>query len=114
MSTEGDELAEVINRALGDVTGIFDTSDDENRELATAILAAGYRKPATVTTPDELDALPEFTVLRSARGSVWVLQRDELSWIAPPTGGLGEADGFELPATVLHVSDRKPLALEWK
>ena len=39
-----DELAAVISKALGDVTGIFDTTDSENRALADAILAAGYRK----------------------------------------------------------------------
>jgi len=39
-----DELATVINKALGEVTGIYDTSDEEDLELADAILAAGYRK----------------------------------------------------------------------
>lgn len=43
-AAERDELAKVIGKALGDVTGIYDTSDDEDRGLADAILAAGYTK----------------------------------------------------------------------
>ena len=41
---EREELASVISRALGVVTGIFDTTDAEDQELADAIIAAGYRK----------------------------------------------------------------------
>jgi hypothetical protein len=39
-----DELAKIVHKALGDVTGIHDTSDKEDREIADAILAAGYSK----------------------------------------------------------------------
>jgi hypothetical protein len=42
--SDRDELAAIIDKALGDVTGIFDTSDAENSGLADAILAAGYGK----------------------------------------------------------------------
>lgn len=47
-----DELAEVIHNALGDVTGIYDTSENEDQRLAAVILAKGYRKPRTVASVD--------------------------------------------------------------
>jgi hypothetical protein len=39
-----DELGRIVSDALGSVTGIYDTTDDEDREIADAILAAGYEK----------------------------------------------------------------------
>ena len=40
--SDRDELAKVIQKALGDVTGIFDTSEAEDLGIADAILAAGF------------------------------------------------------------------------
>lgn len=41
-----EDLAQIIHKALGDVTGIYDTSDEEDLGIADAILAAGYGKLA--------------------------------------------------------------------
>lgn len=59
MSTERDELAKVINKALGDVTGIYDTSESEDKELASVMLAAGYRKCDAVIDADAVEAAAE-------------------------------------------------------
>jgi len=37
-----DQLAGIISKALGDVTGIYDTTDAEDKALADAIIAAGF------------------------------------------------------------------------
>jgi len=37
-----DVLAGIISKALGDVTGIYDTTDAEDKAIADAILAAGF------------------------------------------------------------------------
>ena len=47
--TTRDELAGIISKALGEITGIFDTSDAEDLELADAIIAAGF--PVTLPKP---------------------------------------------------------------
>lgn len=39
-----DALADVIQKALADVTGIYDTSRDEDLALAEVLLSAGYGK----------------------------------------------------------------------
>lgn len=44
------ELAKAIQKALGDVSGIYDTSEVEDRQLADAIIAAGYTKPDLTNT----------------------------------------------------------------
>lgn len=65
-----------------------------------AILAAGYRKPRTITTTEELDELPKMSVVRDDFGGVfqrqtkfiWTRQNKDLDY---------EAYDIELPATVL-------------
>jgi hypothetical protein len=42
--SEREELAAVISKALGEVTGIYDTSDTEDLGIADMILAAGWVK----------------------------------------------------------------------
>ena len=37
-----DVLAGIISKALGDVTGIYDTTDTEDKAIAETILAAGF------------------------------------------------------------------------
>lgn len=78
MSTERDELAEVVCEALEKGPGIYDTSWREDCAMADIILAAGYRKPRTVTTVEELAALPNAAVIRDRardvaekRGGLW-------------------------------------------
>jgi len=47
---------------------------------AQQILAAGYSKPRTVTTSEELDALNEGAVVLDS--DEWVLRKNRLSWRA--------------------------------
>ena len=77
--------------------------------MADAILAAGYSKPRTITTAEELDALTQRATVLDGNGHVWTNDGDTLDqWgsVSDPEayGGpkwLGSAD-LALPATVLH------------
>ena len=86
-----DELAEIIDRDVHYYgIGTFDVV-----AAADAILAAGYRKPRTITTVEELDALPERSVVRDATTDV--LERLGGRWYCGDFPGLAPT----LPATVL-------------
>lgn len=105
--TQRDELGQVINKALGDVTGIYDTSENEDQRLADAILAAGYRKPRTITTVEELDALPLHGVIVDDAGDGIVyrkmdLRQDGVQWFEPGYLLNWDSDEITLPATVLY------------
>jgi hypothetical protein len=99
MSNERDELIYVIIAANG----------EQDEELADAILAAGYRKPRTITAVEELDALGLRSTIIDADGEVWVNDGDSLDQWGSVThpesyGGpkwIGPAD-VALPATVLY------------
>lgn len=66
---------------------------------ADAILAAGYRKPRTITTAEELDALPEWSVVRSEQGTPW--EKCAGFWAETLGTGKHPASHIALPATVL-------------
>lgn len=112
MSAEADELFQLI---LGRTT----------LKAVERILAAGYRKPQQVTTYDQLDALPDDSLVM-ATGKYLNGQGDFTDcWMRPlpdhVTGGTGARlwevlvyldggvhnmtrnDCISLPATVLHV-----------
>lgn len=102
MSTECDELAELLYDVDAD-----DWRHHSANETADAILAAGYRKPRTVTTVEELDALPVGAVVVDAYAAKCVLvdaDRDHLSWRRVTTAVHGGEHRHKpyLPATVLH------------
>ena len=73
------------------------------------ILAAGYRKPRTITTVDELDALAEGSVIRDAAGTIRErfndLETSPALWYRTGSGGYVLSGQFtwgkNLPATVL-------------
>lgn len=69
---------------------------------ADAILAAGYRKPRTITTREELDALPSGSVILDATGEPNVFHDN--GWVLPGGGGgyTSWAVAQSLPAIVLH------------
>ncbi len=84
-------------------------TDGEHRESqaaqADAILAAGYSKPRTITTVEELDALPVGVVVMDGHGDVarklrsgWRILVAESGWDAWLTDSMEET---YLPATVL-------------
>jgi|GEM_PF-5122638 len=93
MSTERDELAEVLGEALEKCPGI-DTSWHQDCAMAEHILAAGYRKPRTVTTAEELDALPlgSVVILRDAKGDPHPAQKGDHGWRLPFVGGFWTAE----------------------
>ena len=70
--------------------------------LADAILAAGYRKPRTITTREELDALPSGTAILDSDGNTNVLHDN--GWVLPGSGGgyTSWAVAQALPVTVLY------------
>jgi len=64
------------------------------------ILEAGYRKPRTITTAEELDALPEGTQIvdQAERLTLEETSIQFLEWVDRH----GNACHVELPATVLY------------
>lgn len=55
MSAERDELADDLADSIFRYTGVTTSS---SKSMADELLAAGYKKPRTITTVEELDALP--------------------------------------------------------
>ena len=110
MSTERDELGKLLftlpvsDRAADTAPEILDKCDAS----ADAILAAGYRKPRTITTTEELDRLPVGAVVLSEKylshSDQWRVsfQRwHDGTWHRGARSGDTHPDNF-LPATVLH------------
>lgn len=64
-----------------------------------AILAAGYTKPRTVTTVEELEALPENTVIRDSEPAT--LQFMDGAWQIPGSNTKWSHGNIDLPVTVL-------------
>lgn len=98
-TNERDELAELAETIR---TGSLGTS-----EIADALLTAGYRKPRTITTAEELDALPGESVIRDAGGMVFekdfiIGDPSDWWWIEPDREGRQTNSAIALPATVLH------------
>lgn len=100
--TARDELAAVIVAAYGE--GNEECPCVQDFDVADAILAAGYRKPRTITTAEELDALPLGSVILDQVGLS--LHRNAFTGWCSSNGAkeipmdmlMQEA----LPATVLH------------
>lgn len=91
---ERDELATVIETAydLNEGAVSFEL-------LAHATLAAGYRKPRTITTVEDLDALPLESVLKASDGNIW----ESLvgGWFETASRVRNESSSILLPAAVL-------------
>ncbi|AYN58875.1 hypothetical protein PP634_gp49 [Arthrobacter phage Richie] len=74
---------------------------------ADAILAAGYRKPRTITTAEELDALPIGSVLITDAGA-WekVSDPDDADditfWLQAGNRRWNPSRDVTLPAVILH------------
>jgi hypothetical protein len=91
-----------------DVAGPFDQEKAESAIDAAAevILAAGYRKPRTITTAEELDALPVGSVLLDVDGNT--SRKFHGGWrttVVEPDGSAWLSDCMEdadMPATVLY------------
>ena len=69
--------------------------------MAAAILDAGYRKPRTITTREELQALIEGAVIIDSAGDVAELRGGY--WCGYETAAMSvHRQGKYLPATVIH------------
>lgn len=114
MSTERDELAEVVKAARWKYVSMVDEDgrpdggmfEQSSEEVADEILAAGYRKPQQVTTVEELEALPAWSIVR-VNGICFQRSRLDYCCWAAMTGlesyssaALAQRPG---PFTVLHV-----------
>jgi hypothetical protein len=67
---------------------------------ADAILAAGYQRPRTITTVEELDEMPAWSVVRSDTATIWEKFND--FWAETLTIGRHPSDHISLPAKVLY------------
>ena len=102
--TAREELAEIIQDCGEYIPGSHADDYVSPDKAAEAILAAGYRKPRTVTTVEELDALPLGSVILDQVGLS--LHRNAFTGWCSSNGAkeipmdmlMQEA----LPATVLH------------
>lgn len=74
-NTERDELADIIKREYR--SAVTRKSDDCYTAPADAILAAGYRKPRTITTAAELEALPFGSAVQTSDASDVVVLKSE-------------------------------------
>ena len=99
-----DELAAVIGSKLDRLFGSREFGPaKQDFDLADELISAGYSKPRTITTAEELDALPSGSVVLDRRGLSLHLNYD--GWGAS-TGQRGiekeelERDAF--PTTVLY------------
>ena len=74
-NTERDELAAVIVEAYGEEQG--ECPCEQDLDVATHILAAGYRKPRTIKTAAELEALPFGSAVQTSDASDVVVLKSE-------------------------------------
>jgi hypothetical protein len=73
-------------------------------DYADALIEAGYRKPRTITTAEELDALPNGSVLIDSAGDVAQLRGG--LWCGYETSPMSPSRQAKyIPATVLHEPD---------
>ena len=126
MTTEHDELAELLASELpGDIYACnrvweawshgtmsqddFTPANEESdliAEIAAAVLEAGYTKPRQVTTVEELDALPIYSVVLDADGVAyqhygqWEAGGTEIQWSAE--GRWWFTNQIPFPTTVLY------------
>lgn len=107
MSIERDELAALIESGYGEDP--TDCPYDHAPVIADAILAAGYRAPRTITTVEELDALPAGSMVLDSDPDV-CRKNDYGSWISISDPEFAFDSKFlvdSLPATLIHEGTTK-------
>ncbi|WP_341394047.1 hypothetical protein [Arthrobacter sp. G119Y2] len=67
---------------------------------AEALIAKGYRKPRTITTVEELDALPRGSVIRD--GDEELMEKTDIGWCCWVYLEGFLSSELALPATVIH------------
>lgn len=108
MSTEREQLGRSLyvkaEAHLPNVESRWDQETPGYREsyarMADAVLEAGYRKPRTVTTVEELDALGKGSVVLDADGDSFQFDGDY--WRLAGYGDNFRGHEIPFPATVLH------------
>ena len=104
-----DELAQVINSADDAWDKVVAPSVEWAQDMADAVLAAGYSKPRTITTAEELDALPVGSVVRTDFGCTVEKDCDFGSgkefWSNVGSEDRRNSGHIALPATVIHEGD---------
>ena len=105
MNTERDELARLMNQEMGYIidSRLSATSTAAVlRTTAAKVLAFLDRKPQQVTSREEVDALPDGSLILDSDPDVLVKRNGR--WRSPdhPDDSFGAAS-LGLPATVLHV-----------
>ena len=100
MTNEREELATAIANRLDTIFGKREFGPaKQDYDLADALLDLGYRKPRTVTTEQELEALPVGSIVRTPAGDALVRYVRGFLFGGDYTNIRPEAD---LPATVIH------------
>ena len=101
-----DELADLINEFME--SDVPESVPDKHEPLgidyaaADAILAAGWRPPArTVTTVEELDALPVGSIVRDVERSALDEKWDDNLWAEVAYESTFSSSSIHTPATVL-------------
>ncbi|MCK8670980.1 hypothetical protein M1M07_07595 [Rhodococcus sp. HM1] len=117
MSVQRDELAKV----LGEHTLSYWSSEEPDStrckcgwrgsgfdlHRVDTILAAGWRKPRTITAVAEIDALPEMSVVLipiPEEGGAICAQKD-IAWFMPGGADPVAVSGGHLPVTVLYTPE---------
>lgn len=105
-----DELVQII--CEGRAAWVTDLAQRKSEEYqADAILAAGYSKPRTITTIDELDALPDRSLIETRGGVVFQkyagwFAKGENGWHRPGYEWTERTRNFDdevhQPLTVIH------------
>lgn len=100
-----DELAGVVSASLDSIFGTRDFGPaTQDYKLADALIAAGWVKHRTITTTDEVDALPDGSIIRTCFGHAVTIYRAHR---------ILTAEGFHHvvqhgPATVLYEPEQAP------
>lgn len=98
----------ITERERNELTGIIASGRSEYAyDTAARILAAGYRKPRTVSSVDELDTLPDGSVVLDAERVIRERYTDDDTKSPLWAGNRGYilSYRFPLPGVVLHVED---------
>ena len=99
---ERDELVRIYVETLNEGHGMVSRTVQGNR-AADAMLAAGWVKPRTISTVEELAELPKDSAIRTRLGSVFTKHHDAYresdNWESRGAASIWPED---LPATVLH------------
>lgn len=102
MTTQRDELAEIIQDSGEYIPGSHGEDYINPTKAADAAIADGWTKRRTITTPEERNLLTEGAVVRDDEGRVLELMWDDGGqyWNA-----IGDADFFNPPALPAIVLD---------